>query len=128
MKYAEEEGISSGRSSRLLMYFGLVSCIARLITGRLCDLTWINPHHVFQIGGFISAIAVTVFPAVAHNYSLFVLLTVMFGVGQGIIITTGNLTFLTCVDTKRRASSFGLANWLTSFPVVSSPPLAGKFG
>ena len=127
MKYAEEEGMSSGRSSRLLMYFGLVSCIARLITGRLCDLTWINLHHVFQVGGFISAIAVTVFP-VAHNYSLFVLFTVMLGVGQGIIITTSNLTFLTCVDNKRRASAFGLANCLTSFATVSSPPLAGKFG
>ena len=126
MKYAEEQGLSPDNSARLLMFYGLGSCIARLLAGRVCNLTWVNPHFVFQIGGCISGVSVLLF-TVARNYLSFVLCSVSFGLGNGSVVTTSNLIFLTCVDVKRRASAFGLANCLTSFVIASAPPFAGKF-
>jgi len=106
------------------MFIGLASCISRLAAGVLCNLKSINPRFVFQVGGFLSAVSVFLF-TIECSYSLLVLFSLLFGLGQGILVTTSNLTFLTCVDNKRRASAFGLANCLTSSAVILSPPLAG---
>ena len=92
----------------------------------MCNLKFINSKFVFQVGAIISAVAVILF-TVAHDYSIFLLCNIFFGVGQGILITAANLIILTCVDIERRASAFGLANFLTSLAILSSPPLAGKF-
>ena len=127
MKYAEEQGVSSENSSRLLMYYGLASCIARLTAGRVCDLTGINPRFIFQIGSLVAAVSVILLP-LASSYTPFVLCSCFFGLGAGMSMTTTNLILLTCVDAERRASAFGLANFLSSFSVLSSPPLVGKFG
>ncbi|KAJ7369308.1 hypothetical protein OS493_039875 [Desmophyllum pertusum] len=124
VKYSEEEGISPGSSSRLLMFYGLTSCFARLVTGRVCNLTWINPHFVFQVGSFIAALSV-IFVTLARSYIGFLSCSVLFGLGAGISIATSNLIFLTCVDPGRRASAFGLASCLGSLSILSSPPLAG---
>ena len=118
--------MSPDNSARLLMFYGLASCIARLLAGRVCNLTWVNPHFVFQVGGCISGVSVLLF-AVARSYLSLVLCSVSFGLGNGSVVTTSNLIFLTCVDVKRRASAFGLANCLTSFAIASAPPFAGKF-
>ncbi|KAJ7330737.1 hypothetical protein OS493_021666 [Desmophyllum pertusum] len=124
VKYSEEEGISPDSSSRLLMFYGLTSCFARLVTGRVCNLTWINPHFVFQVGSFIAALSV-IFVTLARSYIGFLSCSVLFGLGGGISIATSNLIFLTCVDPGRRASAFGLASCLGSLSILSSPPLAG---
>ena len=127
VKYSEEQGMSFGRASRLLMFIGLASCISRLVAGVLCNLKSIDPRLLFQVGGFVSAVSVFLF-TLECSYSLLVLFSLLYGLGQGIIVTTSNLTFLTCVDNKRRASAFGLANCLSSLAILSSPPLAGKYG
>ena len=126
MKYSEEQGLSPDNSARLLMFYGLASCIARLLAGRVCDLTWVNPHYVFQVGNFIAALPV-IFTPLARSYVHFLVCALFLGLGTGISISTSNLIFLTCVDERRRASAFGLANCLASFSVLSAPPLAGKF-
>ena len=108
------------------MFYGLTSCFARLLAGRVCDLTWINHRLVFQVGGCIGGVSV-ILVTVAQSYVPFVLCSVFFGLGNGIIVTTSNLIFLTCVDVERRASAFGLANCLSSFALASAPPFAGRF-
>ena len=124
VKYSEEQGIPPDNSARLLMFYGLTSCISRLLAGRVCNLSWVNPHFVFQVGGCICGVSVLLF-TVARSYLPFVLCSVLFGLGDGCIVTTSNLIFLTCVDVKRRASAFGLANCLSSFVIASAPPFAG---
>ena len=126
MKYAEEQGLPADSSSRLLMYFGLASFIARLAAGCVCDLTRVNPRYVFQVGSLITAVSVILLP-LANSQTRFILCSVFFGVGNGITLTSMNVVLLNCVEAKRRASAFGLANFLSSFSVLSSPPLIGKF-
>ena len=108
------------------MYFGLASCIARLVAGCVCDLTRVNPRYVFQVGSLITAVSVILLP-LANSQTRFILCSVFFGVGNGITLTSMNVVLLNCVEAKRRASAFGLANFLSSFSVLSSPPLIGKF-
>ena len=126
MKYSEEQGISSDNSSRLLMFYGLTSCIARLIAGRVCDLKCINPHFVYQTGSFIAALSIIFLP-LSSSHVHFLVCSVFYGLGGGTSMATSNLMFLTCVDERRRASAFGLASCLGSISVLTSPPLAGKF-
>ena len=109
------------------MTTGLASCIGRLVAGFVCNLKFINPRYVFQVGSFVTAVSVILF-TVVHSYGLFVFLSALFGVAQGAVTATSNLIFLTCVDNKRRASAFGLGSCLTSLAILSSPPFAGKFG
>ena len=92
----------------------------------MCNLRWVNPRFVLQVGGFASGVSVLLF-TVARSYLSFLLCSVSFGLGNGTVVTTSNLIFLTCVDVKRRASAFGLANCLTSFAIASAPPFAGEF-
>ena len=126
VKYAEEQGLPADSSSRLLMYFGLASCIARLVAGCVCDLTRVNPRYIFQVGSLITAVSVILLP-LANSQTRFILCSVSFGVGNGITLTSMNVVLLNCVEAKRRASAFGLANFLSSFSVLSFPPLIGKF-
>lgn len=35
-------GISADKSSKLLMIFGIVSCVSRVIAGRLCELRGVS--------------------------------------------------------------------------------------
>lgn len=126
VKYSEEQGIPPDNSARLLMFYGLGSCIARLLAGCVCNIRWVNPHFVFQVGSCVGGVSVLLF-TVARSYLSFALCSVSFGLGNGSVVTTSNLIFLTCVDAKRRASAFGLANCLTSFVIASAPPFAGKF-
>ena len=109
------------------MTIGLASCVGKLVAGFVCNVTCIEPRYVFQVGSFVTAVSVILF-TVVHSYGLFVFLSAFFGVAQGAVVATSNLIFLTCVDNKRRASSFGLAGCLTSLAILSSPPFAGKFG
>ena len=107
------------------MFYGLTSCIARLLAGRVCDLKCINPHVVFQFGSFIGASSIILLP-LARSYIHFLVCSLFVGLGNGTSITTSNLIFLTCVDKRRRASAFGLASCLGSLAVLVSSPLAGK--
>ena len=108
------------------MTTGLASCIGRLVAGFMCNLKFINPRYVFQVGSFVTAVSVTLF-TVVRSYGLFVFLSALFDVAQGAVTATSNLIFLTCVDNKRRASAFGLGSCLTSLAILSSPPFAGEF-
>lgn len=124
VKYAQEQGISFAPASRLLMYDGLSSCIARIVTGFVCNVKFINPCFVYQAGAFTTALSFVLFTA-ATSYSWFALFSVFSGLGKGITIMTSNLILLTCVDNERRATAFGLVNCLASFAHLASPPFAG---
>lgn len=107
------------------MFDGLSSCIARIITGFICNVKFINPCFVYQAGAFTTGLSFVLFTT-ATSYFWFALFSVFSGLGMGITIMTSNLILLTCVDNERRATAFGLANCLASFAQLASPPFAGN--
>lgn len=64
---------------------------------------------------------------VPSTYVSFVVISVFYGIGDGISLTVGNLLLLTTVEPRRRASAFGLANVLIAVSIGTGAPLAGAY-
>ena len=125
MKYCLELGISADSASRLFIFLGLSSCVARIAAGRLCDVKWINTIFIYQFGALLVGFNTLVLPVV-RSYMGIAVSAVIYGLGDGIFITTMNLLLMFTVDEKRRAAALGLGNTLLSVGVVTGPPLAGE--
>ena len=113
MKYCLELGISADSASRLFIFLGLSSCVARIAAGRLCDVKWINT-------------IITIVLPVLQSYKGMTVFAVVYGLGDGIFITTMNSLLMFTVDEKRRAAALGLGNTLLSVGVATGPPMAGE--
>jgi len=124
VKYCLELGISADSASRLFIFLGLSSCVARIAAGRLCDVKWINTIFIYQFGALLVGFNTLVLPVV-RSYKGIAVFAVLYGLGDGIFITTMNSLLMFTVDEKRRAAALGLGNALLSVGVVTGPPLAG---
>ena len=107
------------------MFMGATSFISRIAAGRLCDVIWINPRYVYQLGAFVNGLVICFLPF-GRSYASFVALTLVFGLSEGVNISVRNLILLTVVESKRRASAFGLANAFISVSIAGGAPLAGE--
>lgn len=125
VKYCLDLGISADSASRLFIFLGLSSCVARVATGRLCDVKWINTIFIYQFGDLLVGFATVVLPVI-QSYKGMAVFAVIYGFGDGIFITTMNSLLMFTVDEKRRAAALGLGNTLLSVGVAAGPPLAGE--
>lgn len=108
------------------MIYGLSSFAFRIVAGRLCDVKSVNPIYVFQFGMLVVSVAAMLF-GVPSSYVPFAVISVFFGIGDGMSLTAGNLLLLITVEAKKRASAFGLANMLISVSIAIGAPLSGKY-
>ena len=125
MKYCLDLGISADSASRLYIYLGLSSCVARVATGRLCDVKWINTMVIYQIGDLLVGFVTIVLPVI-QSYGGLVAFSVFYGFGDGIFITTMNSLLMFTVDEKRRAAALGLGNCVLSLGLAAGAPTAGE--
>ena len=98
--------------------------MARVATGRLCDVKWINTIIIYQIGDLLVGFVTIVLPII-QSYKGLVAFVVFYGFGDGIFITTMNSLLMFTVDEKRRAAAMGLGNCLLSLGLVAGAPMAG---
>ncbi len=98
--------------------------MARITTGRLCDVKWINTIFIYQFGDLLSGFATIVLPVI-QSYGGLIAFAVIYGFGDGIFITTMNSLVMFTVDEKRRAAAMGLGNCLMSIGAAIGAPLAG---
>ena len=99
--------------------------MARVTTGRLCDVQWINTIFIYQFGTLLVGFVTLVLPVI-QSYKGIAIFVVFYGLGDGIFITTMNSLLMFTVDEKRRAAALGLGNTLLSIGVAAGPPLAGE--
>ena len=125
MNYCLELGISADSASWFFIPFGLSSSLARFVTGRICDVIWVNTMYIYQFGVLLDGFAIVVLPVV-RNYVGIQVFAVIYGIGDGIFITTMNSLLMFSVDEKRRAAGFGLGNTLISLVIASGSPFAGE--
>ena len=62
IKYADDLGISSHKSSWMYFIAGCVSVPTRVLIGRLCDSGRVSFYHIFQFGVFLLAVADILLP------------------------------------------------------------------
>lgn len=125
MKYCLDLGISADSASRLFILFGLSSSIARIATGRICDVAWVNTIYIYQFGVIVDGFAIVVLPVI-RKYTAFQVFSVVYGLADGIFITTMNSLLMFSVDEERRAAGLGLGNTLLSLGIVAGSPFAGE--
>ena len=125
VKHCLEIGISADSASRLFIFIGLASSLARVVAGRLCDTSRVNAIYVNQFGDLLVGTATIVLPLI-KSYTGILLFAVVYGVGDGIFTTTMNSLLLFTVDEKRRAAALGLGSNILSLGIAGGPPLAGK--
>ena len=99
--------------------------MARVATGRLCDVKCINTILIYQFGDLLVGFATVVLPVV-QSYAGLVAFVVFYGFGDGIFITTKNSLLMFTVDEKRRAAALGLGSCLISMGYVAGAPVAGE--
>ncbi|XP_031569302.1 monocarboxylate transporter 10-like [Actinia tenebrosa] len=124
IKYSEEVGISPTKSSTLLVFVGIATIVSRLVSGRLCDVSFIKPRYVHQLGIILSGIS-TILLTFAVNYTHLIIFSVFFGIADGAFRVTTNILFMNTVDIPRKPSAFGQANMITSFSNAAGPAIAG---
>ena len=125
VKYCLELGISADSASTLFIFIGLASSFSRVVTGRMCDISWINTIFVYQFGNLLVGL-ITICLLLIRDYTGMVVFAIVYGVGDGIFITTMNSLLVFTVEEKRRASALGLGNFLLSLGIAGGPPLAGE--
>lgn len=112
-------------ASRLFIFIGLASSIARVISGRLCNQKSVNPVYIYQVSMMLACISAFLLPFSTKYWQLIVF-SVVYGLSDGIFITTQCFILLSCVDAKRVTASFCINNVIYSFAATAGGPIAGK--
>ena len=111
-------------ASKLYIYYGLSSAIARVISGRICDFRYINPVYLYQSAEFIAGLS-TILVTLAKDYTAMIVFVVTYGFCDGTFISTLNIILMTCVDASKRAAALGWNMQFTTIFMASGPPVAG---
>ena len=125
MKYCEDLGITAQEASRLFIFIGLASSIARLISGRVCNDPRVNPVFVYQSSLLLAGVSAFLLPF-ATKYWALVVFSIAYGLSDGIFITLRVLILLSCVDNTRVTASFCIQNTLYALLAATGGPIAGK--
>ena len=117
--------MSADAASRLFIYNGITTFIGRLLSGFLCNIRCVNPFYVFM-GGLILDGFSAIFLSQAKHYGQLIAFAFSYGLADGLVIGTFNITILNCVEPRKRASAFGLSAVFYGTTNATGPPLAGK--
>ena len=126
MKFSEDNGISAQAASRLFIFIGLASSLARIITGKLCNIKKVNSIFIYQASMLLAALSTLLLQFAATKYWLLIVFSFIYGFSDGIFMTSPVYTQLTCVDAKRVTASFCTSNVLYSIAAAAGSPIAGE--
>ena len=124
MRYCKDIDITADAASRLFIYYGLASCVGRLITGRLCDFVKVNTFYVYQAAELVVGIG-TFLVTLATSYLHMVIFIVIYGLCDGAFITALNVLLLNSVSPEKVPVAIGWEMQISSFFLASGPPIAG---
>ncbi|XP_029202813.2 monocarboxylate transporter 10-like [Acropora muricata] len=124
VKYCEAVGISAQKASRLFIFVGLSSSFGRLISGKLCNSDRVNAVFIYQSSLLLAAICAFLLPF-ATKYREVIAFCVVYGLADGIFITTHGFILLSCIDAKRRTAAFAMNNVLFAIAAAAGGPIIG---
>ena len=122
VRHCQEIGISNKRSSYLYVGLGLGSFVFRVAAGKLCE--FVNPVYVYQVGCFCSGI-VTLVLSMTSSYSVLVVITLIYGMADGVFFTTFNVIVLSVVEHEQRPYAYACANTAASVAFTLGPMITG---
>ena len=126
VRYCEDIGITPDAASRLFVYYGLASCVGRLVSGRLCDFQRVNSFYVYQLAELVAGTSILVV-TMATSYVHMIVFIVIYGCCDGVFITTLNVLLITCVSPQKVSVAIGWEMQISSLFLASGAPIAGEF-
>ena len=111
--------------AKLYLFIGLTGTFSRPAGGLLCQVNRIKALLVFQMSIAILGIMFLLLP-VLSSYRLLVIFSLLFGVGDGLLVTSTNVSALKCFkDPVKKTSGYGILMLFTSVAFGVGPPLSG---
>ena len=124
-RFCLDIGITAQEASRLFIFIGLASSIARLVSGRLCNKKAVNPVYIYQASMLLAGLSAFGLPFSTQYWHL-IAFSVAYGISDGVFIATGCYITLSCVDSKRVTASFCINNTIYALAAASGGPIAGE--
>ena len=104
---------------------GVTSVIVRPTSGLLCRTEKVKALFLLQIAIAVLGIAFLVLP-ILTSYRLMVVFVVLFGGGDGVLVTCFVVCVLKCFNEPvKRNSAVGLSMLWISSSIIFGPPLSG---
>lgn len=112
-------------ASRLYIYSGVASLLARPLIGRLNDVGWINMLYIYAVAGGLVSVATFLLPIATTNVH-FILYFVVYGFADGTLGSGLSITVLYSLPERLRPLGFGLYQCITCVTSACGPALGGK--
>ena len=125
MRFCEDIGIAADAASRLFVYYGLATCVGRLVSGRLCDSQKVNTFYVYQAAELVLGSSILVV-TMAKSYVHVIVFVVLYGFCDGVFITTLSVLVITSVVPPKFPVALGWQLHISSLFLASGPPVAGR--
>lgn len=81
--------------------------------------------YIYQASMLLAGLSTFLLPFAAKYWDL-IAFSAVYGLSDGIFITTQCFILLTCVDAKRRTASFCINNVLYAMTAAAGGPIAGE--
>ena len=117
--------ISQRKVAQIYLTLGLCSCVARVITGRVCEGKWSNARYIYQGAIFIGGISTILLP-LATTYTGLMMYIVTYGVVDGVLNVTLITLMLNSVGDRLWAQGFAFWTFAISITIALGSPCAGK--
>ena len=125
MRFCEDIGIAADAASRLFVYYGLATCVGRLVSGRLCDSQKVNTFYVYQAAELVLGSSILVV-TMAKSYVHMIVFIVLYGFCDGVFITTLSVLVITSVVPPKVPVALSWQLQISSLFLASGPPVAGR--
>lgn len=125
MRFCEDIGIAADAASKLFVYYGLATCVGRLVSGRLCDSQKVNTFYVYQAAELVLGSSILVV-TIAKSYVHMIVFIVLYGFCDGVFITTLSVLVITSVVPLKVPVALGWQLQISSLFLASGPPVAGR--
>ena len=124
-QFAKDIRLSAEDGAKLYLFIGLGTTISRPTSGILCQLKTVKALVVLQVSVLLLGI-VYLLLTVLTTYQLLVMFSVLFGLLDGLFMTSMNIVALSIFKCPQKASSaFGMFIMCLSVPFAVGPPIAG---
>ncbi|XP_068753908.1 monocarboxylate transporter 8-like [Montipora capricornis] len=124
VRYCEDIGINADAASLLFVYYGVSSCVGRLASGRLLDFHRVNTFYVYQAAELVVGAGILLV-TLATSYLHMVIFIIIYGLCDGVYITSLNVLVLKCVSPAKTSVALAWEMQLSSLFLASGPPIAG---
>lgn len=124
VELCEKLGISSTKSSTLLIFIGLSTIVSRVTSGVLQNSPRVSILFVFQSCQFLNAMTQLAIPF-AYKFEHFIIICILYGLADGGFATSLNNILLNSVRPEQLSSAFGFGCFVSSLSIAAGAPLAG---